>query len=340
MNGQATATPLHAGWLDWVADNRLRGCTQDSMVAAMATRGITPFDAVAAIAAVQGSPGFRAAERLAQRLRKLESVLAHQHATWALAPGAGSVARRVSVTRDEFLRDFVAASRPLVLTGLAADWPALERWAPEQLAERYGEVIVEVQSGREADPDFELNKLRHRSEMPLATLVQRVRAGAGNDLYLTANNQALKRPSLAPLLHDVGGLPDWVDRAALPGAALLWLGGAGTKTPLHHDTLMLLHTQVVGRKLWHLASPLQTPCLYNTRGVFSPVDLAQPDLQRHPAAGAVQVLEVVLEPGETLFVPVGWWHQVRSLDVSVSLSYTNLDLPNHFDYHHPVAVAP
>ncbi len=259
MNGQTTATPLDADWLDWVAENRLRGCTQESMVTAMAARGIAPYDAAAAIAAVQGSPCFRAAERLAQRLRKLESVLAHQHTTWALAPGVGGVARRLSVTRDEFLRDFVAASRPLVLTGLAADWPALRRWTPEQLAGRYGEVVVEVQSGREHDADFELNKLRHRSEMPLATLVQRVLAGAGNDLYLTANNQALKRPALAPLLRDIGSLPDWVDRSALPGAALLWLGGAGTRTPLHHDTLMLLHTQVVGRKLWHLASHLLQP---------------------------------------------------------------------------------
>ena len=340
MNGQSTATPVGADWLDWVAENRLLGCTSESMVAAMTARGIAPFDAAAAIAAVQGSPCFRAAERLAQRLRKLESMLTHQHSTWAMAPGSGQVARRVAVTREELLRDHVAASRPLVLTGLAADWPALQRWTPGQLAERFGEVVVEVQSGRESDTDFELNKLRHRSEMPLATLVQRVLAGAGNDLYLTANNQALKRPGLAPLLADIGSLPDWVVRPALPGAALLWLGGAGTRTPLHHDTLMLLHTQVVGRKLWHLASPLQTPCLYNTRGVFSPVDLEQPDLQRHPAAGAVQVLEVLLEPGETLFVPLGWWHQVRSLDTSVSLSFTNLDLPNRFDYHHPVEIAP
>jgi hypothetical protein len=114
--------------------------------------------------------------------------------------------------------------------------------------------------------------------------------------------------------------------SAVFGAALLWFGAAGTLTPLHHDTLMLLHTQLVGRKRWRLASPLQTPRLYNTRSVFSPVDLAAPDLARFPRLAGVQVFDVVLGPGETLFVPLGWWHQVEALDTSLSISFTNLDV--------------
>ena len=43
-------------------------------------------------------------------------------------------------------------------------------------------------------------------------------------------------------------------------------------------------------------------------------------------------LAVTLEPGETLFVPLGKWHQVRSLDISISLSFTNVALPNDFRY--------
>jgi hypothetical protein len=329
-------TRVDASWLDWVAENRLRGCDVGGMVETMVSRGVDLNEARAAIGRVESSPGFAAAARLAQRLRKLESVLDVQHRMARLAPGADTITRRDSITREAWLRDHVAASRPLVLTGLADDWPALQRWTPMHLRERYGDVIVEVQSGRASDPEFERNKLRLRREMTVAELVDRVLAGAGNDLYLTANNQALKRPALAPLLADIGSLPDWVDRAGLPGASLLWFGGAGILTPLHHDTLMLLHTQVFGRKRWRLASPLQTPRLYNTRSVFSPVDLAAPDLARFPLAADVQVFDLVLGPGDTLFVPVGWWHQVEALDDSISISLTNLDVPNHFDWFHPV----
>ena len=332
-------TPVDASWLDWVAENRLLGCGVAGMVDAMVGRGVSADDAMAAIRQVESAPGFGAAERIAQRLRKLESVLDNQHAVAMLAPGAHAIERRARIGRDDWLRSFVAASRPLVLTDMAADWPALQRWTPLHLREHYGEVLVEVQTGRASDPDFERNKLLLRREMTVAELVDRVLQGSGNDLYLTANNQALKRPGLAPLLADIGSLPDWVDRDALPGAALLWFGAAGTLTPLHHDTLMLLHTQLVGRKRWRLASPLQTPRLYNTRSVFSPVDLAAPDLARFPRLAGVQVFDVVLGPGETLFVPLGWWHQVEALDTSLSISFTNLDVPNCFSYHHPVEAA-
>jgi hypothetical protein len=332
-------TPVDASWLDWVAENRLLGCGVAGMVDAMVGRGVSADDAMAAIRQVESAPGFGAAERIAQRLRKLESVLDNQHAVAMLAPGAHAIERRARIGRDDWLRSFVAASRPLVLTDMAADWPALQRWTPLHLREHYGEVLVEVQTGRASDPDFERNKLLLRREMLVAELVDRVLQGSGNDLYLTANNQALKRPGLAPLLADIGSLPDWVDRDALPGAALLWFGAAGTLTPLHHDTLMLLHTQLVGRKRWRLASPLQTPRLYNTRSVFSPVDLAAPDLARFPRLAGVQVFDVVLGPGETLFVPLGWWHQVEALDTSLSISFTNLDVPNCFSYHHPVEAA-
>ena len=47
------------------------------------------------------------------------------------------------------------------------------------------------------------------------------------------------------------------------------------------------------------------------------------------------MLEVVVEPGETVFLPLGWWHQVTSLDVSLSFSYSNLAVPNQFSYQNP-----
>jgi len=98
---------------------------------------------------------------------------------------------------------------------------------------------------------------------------------------------------------------------------------------------MLFHTQVVGRKRWRFISPLETPKLYNHSGVFSPIDIDRPDLARYPLFAHAKVLEVVVEPGETVFLPLGWWHQVTSLDVSLSFSFSNLAAPNQFEYDNP-----
>ena len=152
---------------------------------------------------------------------------------------------------------------------------------------------------------------------------------------MTANNEALRRPEFAPLLADIGTLPSICDRAELPRLSSFWFGPAGTNTPLHHDSIMLFHTQVVGRKRWRFISPLESPKLYNFNNVSSPIDIDRADLARYPLFSQVKVLEEVAEPGDTVFLPLGWWHQVTSLDVSLSFSYSNLAVPNHYSFANP-----
>ena len=332
----ATQEALADNWLQWAAENRLRGCTPESMVDTMAAAGLDRALCAQAVAMLETDPVYRAALRHQQLLRKLESVVANQQKLWEMRPGYGQVEKRAGVSRDELLDRYVCGSRPLVLTDVAADWPAMQRWSPADLKARFGHLDIEIQAERNADPRYEENKLQHRHTARLADFVDRVLAGGPtNDYYMTANNEALRRPEFAPLLADIGTLPSICDRAELPRLSSFWFGPAGTNTPLHHDTIMLFHTQVVGRKRWRFISPLESPKLYNFNNVFSPIDIDRPDLARYPLFSQVKVLEVVAEPGDTVFLPLGWWHQVTSLDVSLSFSYSNLAVPNHYSFANP-----
>ena len=174
----------------------------------------------------------------------------------------------------------------------------------------------------------------HRRMVQLGPLLDRVLAGGPtNDYYLTANNEVLRGKEFTPLLADVGSLPPAVRNSISERPS----GSAARerKTPLHHDTIMLFHTQVVGRRRWRLVTPLETPKLYNYNGVLSPVDIDSPDLSRYPLFKEVTILDVVVEPGETMFLALAWRHQVVSMDVSMSLSYSNLDVPNGFSDQNP-----
>jgi len=324
------------GWRQWIAENRLRDCSPESMVATMVAAGLDLEQSMTAVARMETDPVFRAARRHQELYRKLESVLANQQKLWESDPDYAVVDRREAVSRDEFVERYVRGSRPLVLTAAAHDWPALTRWSPADLKQRFGHLDVEIQAERHADPRYEQNKLDHRRSVRLGDFVDRVLAGGpSNDYYMTANNEVLRRPEFAPLLADIGTLPDFCDRAQLAARSSFWFGPAGTVTPLHHDSLMLCHTQVVGRKRWRFISPMQTPHLYNFARVYSPIDLDRPDLNRYPRFSQVKVLEVVAEPGDTVFLPLGWWHQVTALDVSLSFSYSCLALPNEFSYVNP-----
>ncbi len=43
--------------------------------------------------------------------------------------------------------------------------------------------------------------------------------------------------------------------------------------------------------------------------------------KQFPMFAGAEYVEAVLEPGEILYIPKGWWHYIRSLDVSASVSF-------------------
>ena len=185
--------PLDDNWRQWIAENRLRDCSPESMVEDMVGAGLDRAECQEAVARMEVDPAFKAARRHQELYRKLESVMANQQKLWASDPNYAVVHKRRSVSKDEFVERYVRGSRPLVLTGVTEDWPAMHRWSPADLKERFGHLDVEIQAERSADPRYEENKLDHRRQVRLSDFVDRVVAGGTtNDYYLTANNEALR----------------------------------------------------------------------------------------------------------------------------------------------------
>jgi len=119
----------------------------------------------------------------------------------------------------------------------------------------------------------------------------------------------------------------------------LWLGPPSTVTPLHHDLMNIFMAQVAGRKRVKLISPDDIDLVYNHRGVYSLVDCGNPDFERFPRLREADILDVELAPGEVLFLPVGWWHYVRALDASITITFNNFRYPNEFEWVHPTGAA-
>jgi hypothetical protein len=276
------------------------------------------------------------ADRASAALRKRDWLLETVERQRSLVPSAAAIERRANLSGEAFLEHYYAANRPVILTGEMADWPALERWTPAYLTRTVGDRIVEYQGGRNANPRFEQDKDDHRREAPFDVFVDMIgKPGAGNDAYITAYNSARNGQALAGLRKDLGHLDKFLRRQA--GAGMMWIGPAGTTTSLHHDLTNNLIAQIRGRKRLKIVPAADVGRLYNHRHVFSEIaDLDDPalDLARFERLAGARVHDVLLEPGEMIFMPVGWWHQVKALEFSVTITYTNFLWPNdaHLTY--------
>jgi len=253
-----------------------------------------------------------------------------------LVPSAAGIERRADLSADEFLERYYALNRPVILTGEMDDWPAVKLWTPDYLKARVGPALVEYQDGRAANSRFERDKDAHRVRGPFNAFIDRIsRPGTGNDTYMTAYNAAANEASLAPLAADIRHL----DKVLEPGApGMMWIGPAGAFTPLHHDLTNNLIVQVAGRKRLLILPAAEVGRLYNDQHVFSRLtDLEDPglDFAAFPRLSGARAYPVTLEAGEILFMPLAWWHQVRSLSFSVTLTYTRFRWPNDAAISYP-----
>ncbi|KAG8638259.1 hypothetical protein MANES_14G013900v8 [Manihot esculenta] len=104
-----------------------------------------------------------------------------------------------------------------------------------------------------------------------------------------------------------------------------WFGPAGTVTPLHRDPHHNILAQVVGKKYIRLypaslsgeLHPYSETMLCNS----SQVDLDNIDEREFSNACDLEFMDCILEEGEMMYIPPKWWHYVRSLTTSFSVSF-------------------
>jgi hypothetical protein len=248
-----------------------------------------------------------------------------------LSKAASRIERRADLSRDEFLERYYASGRPVVLIGEMADWPALSHWTPEYLRAAIGSTVIEYQGERLKSDRFEMYKDAHRAEIPFDQFIDLIGGTTGNNAYITAYNSRRNAAALSALHGDLGFLDKFLSRDVSEPHGMMWIGPPGTFTPLHHDLTDNLIAQIVGRKRLKLVPAADVGKLYNHQHVFSEItDLEDPSLDRSrfPLLADAWVYDVTLSPGEIIFVPLGWWHQVKSLDFSVTITYTNFLWPN------------
>jgi hypothetical protein len=239
--------------------------------------------------------------------------------------------------------ELLESRQPAILKGVVKEWEIarLGRQSPQAVMDYLGAFdsgrpVVGYTGAPEIDGRFfydpEMRGLNFEGKrVPLkeflGRIAQHLEDPSAPSLYIGSTDLDLYLPGL----HAENRLP-LNDRMfdGNPPTVSIWIGNR-TVASTHYDFSNNIACNLVGHRRFTLFPPDQIGNLYPgpfqpTPGgqVVSMVDLRDPDFDRYPrfreALGHAQVAE--LEPGDALFYPAMWWHNVEALDpFNVMINY-------------------
>jgi hypothetical protein len=247
--------------------------------------------------------------------------------------------------------DLLAAERPALLKGVVRDWPLARAASPVEAASYLksfyqGRPVLAFIARPELKGRFgytqDANKLDFISERGslvdyLDIILGLAQDGDAPSYYIGSTDVDAYLPGFRAENDLMLNHPMFESNPPMVGA---WIGNRTTALA-HHDMSHNIACCVVGHRRFTLFPPEQVHNLYPgplepTPGgqVVTMTDIQAPDFDRFPRLReALAVSEVAdLEPGDALFYPAMWWHQVDALDAfNVMINYWWNTAPAYID---------
>ncbi|WP_234109502.1 cupin-like domain-containing protein [Chryseobacterium sp. R2A-55] len=222
------------------------------------------------------------------------------------------------ITEQDFREKYLKPRIPVVIKNMAKKWPAYQKWTMDYMKEVVGDVEVPLYDSSKADPSAPINA--SAAKMKFGDYIDLIKT-TPTDLRIFLFDPIKSAPKL---------LEDYIAPKDLMGGFLdnypsMFFGGQGSETFLHFDIDMahIFHTHFNGRKHILLFDYKWKERLYQIPYAtysLEDYDISNPDFENFPALDGVEGIECFLEHGDTLFMPTGWWHWMKYLDGSFSIS--------------------
>lgn len=222
------------------------------------------------------------------------------------------------ISKEDFETKYLKARRPLIIKNMAKTWPAYKKWSMDYMKTVVGDQVVPLYDSSKADPSKPINAAA--TEMQFGEYIELIK-NKPTDLRIFLFDPIKQAPNL---------LKDYIAPKNLMGGFLdsypnMFFGGKGSVTFLHYDIDMahIFHTHFNGRKHVILFENKWKERLYQipyATYALEDYDIENPDFEKFPALNGVKGVEAYLEHGDTLFMPTGYWHWMKYLDGSFSIS--------------------
>ncbi|XZF15452.1 cupin-like domain-containing protein [Chitinophagaceae bacterium MMS25-I14] len=231
-----------------------------------------------------------------------------------------SIDRTEDISPEEFREKYLLPQRPVIIRKLARQWPAYEKWNWDYFKKLVGSVQVGV-----------YNNIRAGAKVPVNGADDYMQFGDYLDLIQKGPVELriflFNIFKYAPHIVEDFTFPEEYMHSFLKKYPMLFVGGAGSIAHMHYDIDLshIFHTQFIGRKRILLLANDQSPLIYRmpstVESAASFVDWHEHlDTEKFPALDYAQAYTTILEHGDTLFMPSGYWHHMQYMDSGFAMS--------------------
>ncbi len=225
-----------------------------------------------------------------------------------------------SILPKDFKTKYYNTCTPLIIKDMAKGWPAYQKWNWDYFINTVGEKEVGVYNNVKSDSYTPINTAD--AYMKFGDYLKKVKEGP-LDLRIFLFNIFQHAPNI---VHDFTW-PDDLMKGFVKKYPMLFVGGQGSITHMHFDIDMshILHTQFAGKKRVLLFPHEEKYKLYRKPWeVLSIANFADYrntfDYESFPAAKKANGYEVILDHGDTLFMPAGYWHHMEYIEAGFAMS--------------------
>jgi hypothetical protein len=228
-----------------------------------------------------------------------------------------------NISASEFKSKYYQPKKPLVIKDLAKQWPAYKKWNWDYFKEIVGDKKVGLYNNIKSDAYTPINKADdYKTFGEYIDMIQKGPAAWRIFLFNIFDH--------APQLIEDFTWPEHLMKGFVKKYPMLFTGGESSITHMHFDIDLshILHTQFVGRKRVLLFKYEEQHKLY--RKPFEVLSLADfsnysegnanPDYEKFPALKYAEGYQLILTPGDTLFMPAGYWHHMEYIDAGFAMS--------------------
>lgn len=230
------------------------------------------------------------------------------------------VPRVKDISTKELIKNYRDKGIPVILEGKAKNWDCVKLWSPDWLLENFGNDDASLFDASSQNMD----KIDYSVEKTTLRKVLLAMKEGDTTKYSRFNTLLYDHPEL---IEDF----DWKwlykmrNLISFGKTFQVFIGAKNTKTSLHASSEHNIFTQVYGKKHWYIYQPeyelIFDPPINRTVYFHSAFDPDSLDFDAFPAAKFITTWECVLEPGDVLFNPPNWWHQVTNTENSIGVGF-------------------